>query len=281
MPLIVFSKGNPSGETISRKLVERHGFLPVEPISSGDGKYEWRCWERDGLKLIELTTLHIFSDYLKDYPVFNDADLLIFASTHKSATDSPAVTAHTCGNFGGGNKLGGNPFELAHASAFALKIASQFLASHPLENFPFFMEATRHGPTALKAPVLFVEIGSTEREYSDERAGEIVADCIIEVCSGWKKGQKANSGYKVAMGFGGTHYCSKFGKMELEEKYEFAYVCSKHYLEEITPEILRQAMGKSIEKIEVALIEKKSMNAQVRGRLIAALSEANLPYELV
>lgn len=281
MPLIAFSKGNLAGETIAKQLVAKHGFVEARSILSGDGKFEWKCWEKDGLKLVELTTLHIFSDYLKDYPLFNDADLLVIASTHKSEANSPAVTAHTCGNFGAGNKLGGNPGELAHSSASALKIASTYLASHTLENFPFFMEATHHGPTPLEAPILFVEIGSTEKEYADEGAGILMADCIMEVCSKWKKGEKADPGARTAIGFGGTHYCAKFVKMELGGKYEFAYVCSKHYLEEITPDVLMQALAKSEEKIEVALIEKKSMNATLRDGLIAKLKEAGLSYELV
>lgn len=281
MPLIAFSKGNLAGETIAKKLVEVHGFLPAKPIPSGDGKFEWNCWEREGVKLVELTTLHIFSDYLKDYPLFNEADLLIFASTHKSETNSPAVTAHTCGNFGGGNRLGGNPYELAHASSSALKIASNFLSSNPLENFPFFMEATHHGPTALRAPVLFLEIGSTDKEYADERAGKLISDCMMEVCNKWIGDKKAHPEAKTAIGFGGTHYCSKFGKMELEGKYEFAYVCSKHYLEEISPIILRQAMEKSDVGLDVALMEKKSMNVLLREKLISAITEAGLSFEFV
>ncbi|MEK6954841.1 MAG: D-aminoacyl-tRNA deacylase [Candidatus Micrarchaeota archaeon] len=281
MPLIAFSKGNLAGETIAKSLIGKHGFLEKPHIKSGDGKYEWRSWEKNGLKLVELTTLHIFSDYLKDYPLFNDADLLIVASTHKSETNSPAVTAHTCGNFGAGNKLGGNPNELAHSSASALKIASNYLSSHPLEGFPFSMEATHHGPTPLKAPILFVEIGSTDKEFANEVAGDLFSDCIMEVCNKWKKGQKASPEAKTAIGFGGTHYCSKFSRLMLEQNYEFAYVCSKHNLDEVTPEIVKQAMEKSAEKLEVALIEKKSMNAATRDKLISILKEVNLPHEIV
>ncbi len=279
MPLIAFSEGNLAGETIAQQLIRKHGFEKQSAIKSDDGKYEWESWRKGELRLVRINTLHIFSDYLKDYSLFNSGDLVIFASTHKSETNSPALTAHTPGNFSIENKMGGNPKELAYASPSSLKFALEYLKNHPLEGFPVYMEATHHGPSTLKSPVLFLEIGSTEMEYANISAGEVMADCILEVCGKWEKNEKAAG--RVAIGFGGTHYCAKFFRLMVENDYKFGYVCSKHNLGGIDSEVIKQAMEKSIERIEVALIEKKSMNAKAREKIISALNEAGLQYELV
>ncbi|MBI5224630.1 hypothetical protein HY989_02060 [Candidatus Micrarchaeota archaeon] len=281
MPLIAFSKDNLAGETIAKSLIGTYSFDPQPDLASEDGKYTWKNWKHGNIQLLELTTLHIFSDYLKDYPLFNKDDLLIFASTHKSDTNSPALTVHTCGNFINSNKMGGNPSEIAHASASALKIAYQFLSKNPLPNFPAFIEATHHGPTALKSPILFAEIGSTETEYANLEAGEIMARCLLEVCKEWKYKRKAFDADRVAIGFGGTHYCQKFTRLMLENNFEFPYIFSKYGMPEASAQTIKQALEKSVEPVEIALIEKKSMNAQTRDQLIASLKEVELNYELV
>ncbi|MFH0972154.1 MAG: D-aminoacyl-tRNA deacylase [Candidatus Micrarchaeota archaeon] len=281
MPLIVFSKGNLAGETIAKKLIGNHGFIETNAVKSDDGKYEWKCWNNGKIMMLELSTMHIFSDYLKDYPLFNSGDLIVMLSTHRSETSAPSVSVHSCGNFGNSNKLGGNPSELGHSSGAALKVGLEFLMNNPLDGFPAFTEATHHGPTTLKSPIVWVEIGSSEKEWANEAAAELMANCALEIANKWKRGEKAHPEDKTAIGFGGTHYCAKFSRLMLEEKYELAYVCSKHNLDDVGAEIIRQALAKSSEKIEIALIEKKSMNAALREKIIAALNEANLPYELV
>ncbi len=281
MPLIVFSRGNLAGETIAKKLVEKQGFKENKPIASEDGKYEWKCWKNGKYTMLELTTMHTYSDYLKDCPLFNSGDLIVMLSTHRSESNAPSVSVHSCGNFGNSNKLGGNPQELGHSSGAAIKIGLEFLMRHPLDGFPAYMEATHHGPTTLKSPIVWVEIGSSEKEWANEAAGELMAKCALEIANEWKRGGKAHSGDRTAIGFGGTHYCAKFSRLMLEEKYEFPYVCSKHNIEDVNAAVIGQAMDRSVEKIEVALIEKKSMNAALRAKITAALNEVCLPYELV
>lgn len=281
MPLIVFSKGNAAGENIAKKLIMHHNFKPEENTTSSDRMYSWKTWSNGSFRLLELSTMHIYSDSLWPYPQFNSSDLIVMLSTHKSEADLPCVSIHSNGNFGEGNKLGGNPRELAYSSASAQKIGLTYLSMHPLVGFPFFLEATHHGPTTWKSPIVWVEIGSSEKEYGNDAAGELMASCAMEICQKWKIGQKANAGDKTAIGFGGTHYCAKFSRLIMEKDYELSYIFSKHVCPETTVEMIKQAIHKSSEKVELALIEKKSMNAQIREKIIMALKDANLPYEFV
>jgi D-aminoacyl-tRNA deacylase len=281
MPIIVFSKGNAAGETIANALIKNYGFLPKDNLVSEDGKYNWRSWSDGRFAMIELTTMHIYSDQLMAYSLFNSSDLIVMLSTHKSETSMPSVSIHSNGNFGEGNKMGGNPRELAYSSASAQKIGLAYLSKNPLEGFPYYLEATHHGPTAWKSPIVWVEIGSTEKEYMNLAAAELMANCAMEICEKWKVGKKADLADKIALGFGGTHYCAKFSKLILEGNYEFSYIFSKHLLSESTPGMIRQAIEKSVEPVEIALIEKKSINASTREKIIADLKTAGLNYGLV
>lgn len=279
MPLIAFSKGNQAGETIARQLVEGHDFARKEDLPSGDGKYAWRNWEGPkGLKLVELDTLHIFSDYLKEYPLFNDADLLVFASTHRSGAGIPSLTAHLCGNWGEEHKLGGNPRQLAKGSARALKTAFEFLQAQAgrVEGFEIAIEATHHGPTSLAAPVLFMEVGCTEREWGMEEPARVVAEGILRVCEKWDRVEKG----EAALGFGGMHYLDKFAQLEAAGL-QFSHVASKHLAGQVTADMVRQAVEKTVEEVSGAFVEKKSLNASDRDKVVAALEEAGLEYELV
>ncbi|MBU1197750.1 D-tyrosyl-tRNA(Tyr) deacylase [Candidatus Micrarchaeota archaeon] len=278
MPLIAFSKDNLAGEVIARQLIERHQFDPQPEIVTPDTRYAFRNWKnKEGLQLIEIQTTHLFSDYLKDYPLFNDSDLLIFASTHRSAAVKPCVTTHLVGNWGEEAKLGGTPRELGFASAHALKCAYEFLSQpeNAVEHFPPFMEATHHGPTRLNAPILFMEVGSSENEWKEEKPAVKVAEGILHVCKHWKESKG-----KVALGFGGMHYAPKFSKLELEE-YAFSHIASKHVAPSMTKEMVEHAMAKTIEKVEIGIIEKKSLKSEDRHHVIQALEQANLPYLLV
>ena len=283
MPLIVFSRENLAGETMAGQLIEHHNFQQQEPLESGDGKYSWRNWKnREGLQLVELTTMHIFSDYLKDYPLFNESDLLVVASTHKSGAGVPALTAHACGNWGEENKLGGNPRELAFASAKALKSAYTFLSKNEnaVEGFPFHIEATHHGPTTLKAPVLFMEVGSSEKEWGLPVPAKKMAEGILHVCRNWMNEKHPSIGGKVVLGFGGMHYLGKFAQLEAEG-YAFSHVASKHLCASVTQEMVEQAVAKTREKVEGAFVEKSSLKSVVRKSVTEALEGAGVSYELI
>ena len=66
--------------------------------------------------------------------------------------------------------------------------------------FQITIEATHHGPTALKKPSIFIEIGTTEKQWTDNSL------CVLSCynCSSVMK--KSCKRIPVAICFGGTHY---------------------------------------------------------------------------
>ena len=204
----------------------------------------------------------------------NDVDFFIVASTHRSETKKPALTVHPTGNFGTAN-LGGGLGELSHTWPAALKIGSQYFAKNTPEGFEATMEATHHGPTDWKKPLIFIEIGSTEKEWVRKDLGIIVAKAIEEMLKAEGRGLKAK--YENYAAFGGIHYCASFNKIQIEnEKAAVGHVVPKYASEAITEDIVKQALEKSFAK--KAIIDWKGLKSEARDKVISALEKFSVPY---
>jgi D-aminoacyl-tRNA deacylase len=130
------------------------------------------------------------------------------------------------------------------------------------------MEATHHGPTALKKPTIFIEIGTTEKQWNDESLCNSVANLVHQVMT--KKIQTN----PVAICFGGTHYPEKFTNELLEGEFALGTVMPKHALdnldESLFEHILQQnkmattalldwgGLGSNKQKV-IALLEKRDL----------------------
>ena len=115
------------------------------------------------------------------------------------------------------------------------------------------------------------EIGSGEKEWGNEEAGAAVAGAIEAVLAGWKK-----PAGKVALGFGGTHYCPSFSKREAEG-YAFSHVCPKYALDLLDAELLAQAVAKTAEKVECGVLD--DCRGEQKRKVAALLEEAGITLE--
>ncbi len=195
-----------------------------------------------------------------------DSDLVVFASRHASASGKPCLTVHCTGNWDAAEK-GGETRTLSRASARASKCALDWLKEHSLDGFEVFLEATHHGPTHLTAPSLFIEVGSSPNEWAKEEAAKRVAECIDFVCDNWE----ATKG-KTALGFGGGHYCPAFNSLD----YAFSHIAPKYALDFIDEALIAQAIGKTIEEVECAVIDWKGCNRAQREKIVSACKKNNL-----
>ena len=210
-----------------------------------------------------------------------DTQYFIFASTHRSEKHTKTLTVHPIGNWNKAD-LGGKERTLCGTSAHLLKIFFQELAEQIKKagsEYECSLEATHHGPFTLK-PALFIEIGSTEEEWQDEGAADIVASTIIEGIKKFEETGKEEQKWKVALAFGGGHYCQEFNKLVLQDKYAIAHICSKYALPHLDEEMLMQAMLVSEEKVSLALLDWKGLAGE-KQRLLTLLEKAGLPYEKV
>lgn len=204
-------------------------------------------------------------------PNINQVDYFIIASTHRAETKKPALTVHPTGNFAKAD-LGGNVFELSKSWPAGMKIGLQYFAKNAPEGFDITMEATHHGPTDWEKPLMFIEIGSTEREWVRKDLGQLVANAIKEIV---EKAPQAK--FENCVGFGGIHYCASFNRIQIENKeVALGHIIPKYALEAISEEIVKQAIEKSSAK--KAIIDWEGIKSEARGKVTAALEKLGVPY---
>jgi D-aminoacyl-tRNA deacylase len=131
------------------------------------------------------------------------------------------------------------------------------------------MEATHHGPTSLQKPVLFVELGSSEKYWGDRKAASVVCKALMESLR-----EKAIWS-KVAIGFGGTHYSEKFTKLLIEGDVAFAFVAPKYALPHIDEKMVGQMIQRSSAPVRYAALDWKGLGPH-KEKVVALIKQYGL-----
>lgn len=204
-----------------------------------------------------------------------DAELFIMPTIHKSASGKKTLSCHTQGNWDKAD-LGGIPKDLSIAPAFYLKKAFNKLVSIQQEmelDYEPTLECTHHGPQ-LKAPTIFIEIGSSEKEWKDKTAGKAVAKVILELLDF----NPEETGWKSAIGIGGSHYCNTFNKVMLRTNFAIGHICPKYMIESIDKDIILQAIEKTQPKAELVVLDWKGLSG-CKEKIKLILEEIGMDYE--
>jgi D-aminoacyl-tRNA deacylase len=209
--------------------------------------------------------------------LYPDAGVFIFLSKHKSDSGIPTLTCHCTGNFAEDNAYGGRPRELAISYPSLQKgyLKAITAAWQKVPQYDITIEATHHGPTSLNKPVLFVELGSSEKQWIDNNAAAVICDTLLEMLD-----KDIDCCDKVGIALGGTHYPTKFNKLLLESKFGLAAVASKHNLQAVDEKILDQMAEKSIEEVTYIILDSKGLGSQ-KDRIMKIAKKTHLElYEV-
>lgn len=216
--------------------------------------------------------------------LYPGASAYIFLSKHRSDSGIPTLTCHCTGNFAG-NPYGGNEREIAISypslqKEYLRAITAEAKARAP--GYDVVIEATHHGPTSLKKPVLFVELGSSEKQWGDRNAASAICDSLLAVVGRGRYQQKsaaaaesAKSGRKVGVALGGTHYPAKFNRLLLDSEFCLAAVASKHSLEAVDESMLAQMIAKSVEPVTHVILDAKGLGSH-KDRITALAERTGL-----
>ena len=209
MELLIAYEKDPAGHNIAR-------FISQE-LEKNDSLYRGKYFD---LAIISSPT--ISADWLEDK---FDYDGYIFLSKHAAESGVLALTCHNTGNFSDA-KFGGSSRQVSipHSHIQKTYIQNLWNARSKFSEFQITIEATHHGPTALNKPALFIEIGTTEKEWNDVNLCNSIGQMIVDVM---KRQQKS---YPIAICFGGTHYSEKFTNELIHGKYSLGTVIPKHAL---------------------------------------------------
>ncbi len=209
-------------------------------------------------------------------------DFLIFASRHTSKTARPAFLVHTTGNWGSNSDFGGKPRDLSKTSAllhkagfFSLK-EQITLFNNP--NFSLDIEVTHHGPTILEIPLIFIELGSSKKEWIIDEVGELVANAIVNSIFKYLIFKEDNN-QRVGLGFGGTHYAPNFNRLITNSNLAMSFICPKYYIQELDENLIELMINNTLEKVDYFIIDWKGTNSDDKKHLIPLLEKFDIPIK--
>jgi len=173
--------------------------------------------------LLIISTPAISADWLEEK---YDYDGFIFLSKHAAESGVLALTCHSTGNFSEA-RFGGNDKQMAipHPDIQKKYLQNLWENKSHFSDFQITIEATHHGPTALNKPSIFIEIGTTNKQWEDVSLCNSVAMMVDKVLS---ENIPLNP---HAICFGGTHYPEKFTNELLNGKFALGTVMPKHALD--------------------------------------------------
>jgi len=255
MKIIMTTSVDLASMNIKHKLIEHFGFKETEKEFDGSQVYRWK-------DAILLTTDRemIYYDNL-DREITKQLnitpEIIIFASRHSSQQKLPALTTHVTGNWRKA-MYGGRDESLAIAEPRAMKLA--LLKLYELNTLDWIVcyEATHHGPSELEVPSLFIEIGSSEEEWRNDKAGEIVAETIVHVLENYQK-----SKFKTAVGIGGGHYAPKQTKTALNSDIAFSHIAAK-YAHPLSREMLVKAIKRTSGRVDAIYVDRKGSKGETK-----------------
>ena len=151
--------------------IKEHLLLSGEWIATKELPESWKelasIHENSKYRIIEIDQHHIYQgridEKMKKYGY--DTDLIIVASKHKSNDGRSVLTAHFTGNVKNAD-FGGNPYELSTPAPYMLRsILKNMQKMAQGTNYEINMESTHHGPTDIRTPMVYAEIGSGEKQW--------------------------------------------------------------------------------------------------------------------
>ncbi|MCW4023595.1 MAG: hypothetical protein NWF01_00985 [Candidatus Bathyarchaeota archaeon] len=275
MNLLVASNKDPASLNIKEQILKTYPFQKTTNTYQQNPTYTANINGKN-ITLATLNEESINAQYLPtDFP---DANLIVFISRHSSQSGKPTLTVHVPGNFSVA-EFGGLHKTVSVAPAVAMQTALKALAQMKQKlnlAYEVSYEVTHHGPS-LDVPAMFVELGSSELQWSDPTAAGAVAFAAIQAITK----TLFHSGCPVAIGIGGTHYNQKFTQLALEDKAIFGHMVPKYAIQNLDKALLLQCIQKTLEKPSLVLLDWKGIKSQEKPAVLSALESTQLRIEKI
>lgn len=259
---LVTSESDPASKTMIEYLQDYKKFNELKNFCLNSSLY-------DNVSIFLSTNQLIFTDRFDDLSKKTDA--FIFLSRHQSKSKIPSLTCHFPGNFFT-NHYGGNKYELgiAYPSLQKNYLKKIYQSREIVPLCDITIETTHHGPTSLNKPVMFVEIGSSEDQWSNMDIAAVVCDSLLDILT-----KKMINAKYIGIGLGGNHYGSKFNKLILETDYGIGHIANKYNLVNLNNDMLNQMISKCYEKVTYIIIDQKGLGNE-KQRIMSLLNNIKL-----
>ncbi len=255
---LVYSIRDPAGTGIANYILQQFTYEEVEVPKATNAVY-----------IKELNS--ILASFSEDVIYFDfldavlDVDFYIILSRHSAESGIKSLTVHHTGNPYGRASFGGNPYELSVANPPVTKVLLVKLYElsniYGLTEFQVVYEATHHGPSNLRKPLTFIEIGSSINEWKLPTAHKVVGEAVIDAIKEYSSGKVKCVG---CVGFGGQHYSSAFTERALSTEECYGHIIPRYAIKMLRNEkpekiryVFEQAITKNSIKIDKVLVLKK------------------------
>lgn len=202
-----------------------------------------------------------------------DSDYLVILSSHKSKNPLKLITAHHPGNWGDAD-MGGEARKLNIAYGSRIKDfiikAEELRREKGMTDWSVVIEADHHGPT-IKKPIIFVEIGSTENEWKDKKAAEIVAEATAYMV-------RKKEIYESFFAIGGGHYAKEFTSFIQTTPHAVGHILPKYMINEVSEELLLEGVEKNVEKVKGVVLLKEQTNLRQKEKIKSFCQKNSLTY---
>jgi len=269
MILIVASTKDAASVNISQRLISLYDFEKTQESFQQTPIY-LKTVDGKEVKLVFVNEETIWAQYITDY---FSPQLIVFVSRHSGIAGIPTLSVHVPGNLGSA-EFGGIPKRVSVCPASAMKNALLELARIKEESdlkYQISYECTHHGPS-LDVPTMFVELGSSPEQWKDLQASEAVAHAAMAAIT-------RENRYPVVLGVGGPHYNERFTRIALTTNRAFGHILPKYAVPLVDSETVKHCVQRTLERVESAVFDWKSMRANDRQKIIAALEALEVPIE--
>ena len=213
-----------------------------------------------------------------DLDQYFNPEIYIFPFRHLGK-GSPRLTVHPCGNFAlpkpdSKAPYRGEPHKIAYSHPAYMRMALKHYSKLNQERnlgYQVTYEVTHHTPTELKAPVMFIEVGDTEEQHKDDKAIQAATDVILHIIS--NEPEPCDN----CIAIGGDHYAQRFTKRALTENYGFGHFIPSYAMQDVTPEVINQALDKIMGGVKYAMIDQKQQgSSEDRQRIFQVLEKRGI-----
>ncbi len=253
MDLLVAYKNDPAGNNMAKFL--------SQDLEKMNGVFRGEKFD------VLITTSPVISaDWLEEK---FDYDGYVFLSKHAAESGTLALTCHSTGNFDVA-KFGGNSQQVAIPFPSFQKTYLQNLWKNRTDfpDFQITIEATHHGPTDLNKPSIFIEIGTTQKQWNDVELCNSIAQIVK------KTFEKPLQQFPFAVCFGGTHYSQKFTNEIINGKFALGTVIPKHAIEFLEQSLFQHIIERNIDA-QIALLDWNSLGKN-KQKVVELLSTTKL-----
>ena len=271
MILFIASTQDTAGMNIAKQLIDNYDFEKLSETFHKNPIHS-KTLHNKQTKLLFVNTEIVDTQFLGD--LFTP-ELMVFLSRHSSAKGIPTLSVHTPGNLSEA-KFGGKPRKVSISPACAMKNALLKMVKLTDEqglNYEVSYECTHHGPS-LDMPSMFVELGSSPKQWKDIKAAKVVADAAVAAVSDC-------SSCSVALGIGGPHYNKKFTKLALNNQWAFGHMIPKYALGEVDVELIRQCIERTLEPVDSVVLDWKGIKGEHKPKIVTALDALGVSSEKV